>query len=280
MKYGLLAIDIDGTLIGPDQRVPAETLDAIAAAEQAGLLICLATGRTIAESMPIWKQLPLRLPCQPMVVVGGAMVCEPHTGRTLYHRTIPRELAWEFGDALAGEGYSALALVDVWRHGVDYYLGENHDGEAMERLWFSKMSVNVRRATALRDHGDMPDPLRINAVMQGGVPGLADRLAERFKGRLTIHAILAPNYGVTVVEAFSPQASKYNAVVYVAQAHKIGTGRIAAIGDDINDLPMVRGVGLGATFPHAPQSVRDAAKHIASGGLAKFIRELVAGTFD
>ncbi|GAH88650.1 unnamed protein product, partial [marine sediment metagenome] len=35
MKYQLLAIDIDGTLIGPDQQVPQDVREAISAAGQA-----------------------------------------------------------------------------------------------------------------------------------------------------------------------------------------------------------------------------------------------------
>ena len=43
MRYKLLAIDVDGTLVGPDQVVPPETVDALATAEEAGLRACLAT---------------------------------------------------------------------------------------------------------------------------------------------------------------------------------------------------------------------------------------------
>ena len=245
------------------------------------MLVCLATGRSLAESLPVWKQLPLRAPYEPMVAIGGAMVVDPVTGRTLYHRTIERDLACEFADALAEAGHCAFAFVDGWRHGVDYFVSQAGDVQAAMRMWFSKMNVRVRQLASFRDCAGMPAPLRINAVAPAEqAVQLAEKLKERFDGRLNVHAILAPNYGVTIVEAFSPQADKFNAVNYVAQAHRIGPGGIVAVGDDINDLPMILKAGLGVAFDHSPPAVRRAARHVASNGLAVFLEELLAGEFD
>ncbi|HUT59292.1 MAG TPA: HAD family hydrolase [Phycisphaerae bacterium] len=281
MKYRLLAIDIDGTLIGADQRVPRDVREAVSAAGEAGLRVCLATGRSLAESLPVWRQLPLRPPYEPLVTIGGAIVCEPDTGRTLYQRVIPRQVAVEFGDALEGEGLSALAFVDGWRHGIDYYFAEHGDPQAAQEAWFSKMHVRVRRVNRLSDDPQMPCPARISAVAE---PDAARRTAEKlsppFAGRLNVHSIVAPNYGVTVVEAFSHEADKFAAVAYVAQAHRIAAAGIAAVGDDVNDLPMIRRAGLGVTFTDAKPDLRDAADHVADDGLAAFIHELIAGRFD
>lgn len=281
MRYELLAIDVDGTLIGADQLVTADVKAAVAAAGRAGLRVCLATGRSLAETLPVWRQLPLSPPYQPLVVVGGAMVCEPDLGRTLFQRTVPRQAAFDFADELARENLPAFAFVDAWRHGVDYYCAEHGQAELAQREWFSKMRVKVRRVSRLRDDPLAPEPARISTVADPGRACLlADRLAEQFRGVLHVHAIVAPNYGVTVVEAFSVQADKFKAVTYVAQSHVIPPARMAAVGDDINDLSMIRGAGLGVTFPHAPPAVREAADHVAKDGLAAFIHQLVDGRFD
>ncbi len=281
MKYKLLAIDIDGTLIGADQLVPDDTRAAIAAAQQAGLRVCLATGRSLAESLPVWRQLPLTAPYEPMVVAGGAMVCEPDTGRTLYHRTIAPAVAEEFALALSEAGYSALAFVDSWRYGVDYFFAPAADAEAAKKLWFAKMDVNMRQVGSLAD-ASVPPLLRINAVTDAApaAAGLAELLRRRFAGRLNIHSILAPNYGVMIVEAHAPAADKFKAITYVAQSHKVPASAIAAIGDDVNDIPMLAGAGLGAAFPHSPPSVLAAARYVAADGLANFIRQIIDGKFD
>jgi HAD superfamily hydrolase (TIGR01484 family) len=235
--------------------------------------ICLATGRSYAETMPVWRQLKLQAPIEPMILIGGALVSEPATGRTLYQRTIEHDLASQYAQALCDAGHSAMAIVDVWRYGVDYYLCESADAHLIDKLWFSKMKVAIRRTARLEE--PMPPVLRINCVTTPETAGaLADRLAERFAGQLNIHGIFAPNYGVTIVEEFSSHTSKWAGVMYVAQAYRIKPSQIACFGDDVNDLSMIRSAGLGVAMPWAKPEVLSAAKAVALPNLAEFIRHL------
>lgn len=45
MKYKLIAIDIDGTLLDSSRELPQEHIDAMLRAEAAGCIVLLATGR-------------------------------------------------------------------------------------------------------------------------------------------------------------------------------------------------------------------------------------------
>ncbi len=278
MKYRMLAIDVDGTLTGPEGVVAGEVVEAILAGRRAGLAICLATGRSRAETLPVWRQLRLPAPHLPLVVVGGAMVAEADGGRTLYQRPIPGPVAQSLAKALAEEGYCAMALVDVWRHGVDYLLVRGGDMSAARKLWLEKTGATVREVD---DLDGSPAVLRINTVAaRDEGEKLAEQLRRRFEGQLNIHAILAPNYGVFVVEAHAAGADKFTAIRYVAQGVDIVPGGIVAVGDDVNDLAMIRGAALGVVMPKAPMSLQQAAGHVAQNGLAVFIRELIAGKFD
>jgi len=282
MTHKLLAIDLDGTLLGPDHVVSPDTVEAMRAAQQAGIRVCLATGRSYVETIDFWRQLGLRSPFEPLVLIGGALVSGPDTGRTLCQRYIVRGLACEYADALCETGHSALAIVDAWRWGMDYYVAESDDAEAIHRTWFDQMNVNVRCVRRLSDVDDLPNPLRINAVVDGvdRAESLCRNMQDRFGDRLNIHKIFVPNYDVWIVEAFSTLADKWASVRYVAQAHRIGSGQIAVVGDDVNDLPMIRGAGLGAAMPQAPPEIKSAADHVVETTLAAFVHDLIAGRFS
>jgi hypothetical protein len=276
MKYALLALDVDGVVVAADNRVPPDTAGALADAARAGLRVCLATGRSFAETIDVWEQLHLPAPYEPLVLVGGALVSEADTGRTLRQSAIPRDLACRFADALAEANLPAMALVDAWRHGVDYYVAGG--GGAAEAAWFSKMSARVRRHDRLWDARGMPEPLRVSTVVdEEQAEALAAALAERFRGRLGVHAIRAPNYDVTIVEAFRAGVDKAAGVRYVAQAYGIGPGAVAAVGDDVNDLELLRLAGLSAAMPHAPEAVRAAADVVVGPSVGAFVRSLAAG---
>jgi Cof subfamily protein (haloacid dehalogenase superfamily) len=281
LPFKLLALDCDGTLVGPDSIVPPDVAAAVARADHAGIRICLATGRNYIETIDIWKQLELTIPHEPIILVGGALVSEATTARTLYHKPILRDLADQFADALADEGYCALALLDRWRHKLDYILTDVGDVETVENRWLSRMPCTVRRVARLADATDAPAPLRISAIVapEDG-DALVARLQSRFADQLTVHAILAPNYGVWIVECFHKDTNKLTALQYVAQAYRIPMSQIVAVGDDVNDLPMIRGAGLGVAMPKGPQHVRDAADHVAGSGLASFIHDLMDGKMN
>jgi hypothetical protein len=280
-KYGLLGIDVDGTLLGPDHKLRSDAAEAIRDARAAGLRVCLATGRSYVETVGIWRMLDLAGPFEPLVLIGGALVSEPDTGRTLYQRPLPRQLAEEFADALGQAGYAAMAIVDAWRCGWDYILCQAGDVPAAQRHWLDKMHVKVRRVRRLADAPEMPAPLRISVIVDPQEwSELAATIKQKFDGRLNVHVVCAPNYGVTVLEGFSPDADKFSALNYVAQAYRIAPARIAAVGDDVNDLSMIRKAGLGVAMPNSPPAVQAAADLVAAEGLPAFIRRLVAGQFD
>ena len=280
MKYKLLALDIDGTLIGSREDVGPEVVSALAAADRAGLRICLATGRSYAEAAPIWRQLAFKEAPEHLVLMSGALVAEADSGRTLYQRTIPRELACEFADALAAAGHCAVAAVDPWRHGVDYFRASSGNHQALTQRWLSWRSVKVRVAPRMADHADMPDPLRVSTILPAPQPDLLAELQRRFEARLTMHTIYVPAYDLTVLEAFSAGTSKHAALTYVAQASRLGRGQIAAVGDDMNDLSMIQGAALGVAMPRSPKELQEAARHVANEGLAQFVIDLVAGKWD
>ena len=278
MKYALIALDVDGTLVGPDSALPRETARAVRDVRAAGLRVCLATGRSYAETIGIWRQLRLDAPYEPLVLIGGAMVSRPDTGDTLRSRAMGRDLAYRFADALAGHGLSAMAIVDGRRCDVDYYLAESGDVHAAQREWFSKMDVRLRRVPRLADARDMPDPLRISAVAAEDRAGrVAQELKVAFDGLLEVRAILAPNYGVTIVEAFAAGVDKFAAVAGVARDYGIAASGIVAVGDDINDLGMIRGAGLGVAVSHAAEPLRAAADVVAAEPLPALLRRIAAG---
>ena len=280
----MMALDVDGTLVGPDNVVTPEIRDAVTLADRAGIQICLATGRSYSETIGVWEQLDLGRQRQPMILIGGALVSETDTRRALYHKPMDSETACRFADALGAAGYCAMAIVDSWRYDVEYYLTEHGDLADAKERWFGKMDVSMASVGALSEvllGGEGPDVLRISAVVnEKDGPILATELKDQFGDTINICSILAPNYNVWIVEAHASGADKRTALQYVAQATGTPLSEVAAVGDDVNDISMLSSVGLGVSMPQSPPSVIEASDHVATGGLAEFIRQLVDGKFD
>ena len=59
-RMRLIAVDMDGTLVGPDGRISERNLAAMKAAEKAGVVVVVATGRRHCYAMRVLRGLGLR----------------------------------------------------------------------------------------------------------------------------------------------------------------------------------------------------------------------------
>ena len=277
-RFRLLAVDVDGTLMMDGAVSPADA-EALRRAARAGIVVCLCTGRSWEQVRPIWESLALPPPHAPVVCVGGALVTEPRTHRTLYARPFERPTAADLGRELRRRGYPVMALVDAWREGFDYCLVGRADQPEIYRRFLAGRELRIRWADELGRPAD-PRPLRIN-VFDEHQP--ADRLVadlrRRFAGRIEVQRIHLIHLDLHVVEAFAAGANKFTALRYVGQGQRISPRAMAAIGDDHNDIPMLQQVGLSAAPADAPEQVRAAAgRVVASRGrapVAEFVNALL-----
>ena len=85
---------------------------------------------------------------------------------------------------------------------------------------------------------------------------------------------------VHLLEVFDRQVSKWTAIHRLALEQGVPRERIAAIGDEVNDLAMIEGAGLGVAMGNAVPAVKAAARaHTASNaqdGVAVAIRRILS----
>jgi Cof subfamily protein (haloacid dehalogenase superfamily) len=278
-KCRLLAVDLDGTLVNHG-RIADEDARALHEACHHGIAIVLCTGRSWAETQPVWRELALPQSHVPVICVGGAVVVDPHTGRSLCSRSFEHETAHELSSALRKLGYPVMALVDAWREGFDYYMVGQFAEKPLYQRFFGQQQARIRRVEQL-DGLLSPRALRISIIEHPEPAGqLLPELRSRFVGQIEIQGIFAPNYGVYILEAFSAGTTKFSALVYVGQAMRLGAGMMAAIGDDYNDISMLAGVARSAAPQDAPPDVLKAAKSVVpargQAAVAAFVSQLLA----
>lgn len=91
---------------------------------------------------------------------------------------------------------------------------------------------------------------------------LESTILDRFSGRVQTFVQKSPLYAGTMCEVLRHDASKWTAILHLAALWGIDPSEICAVGDDMNDLPMIARAGLGVAMAHAPSVVRDAAGHV------------------
>ena len=268
----LVALDIDGTLVGEDLLIGPDTRTAIRAARARGVIVSLVTGRMVSSAMRFARELELD---SPVVGYQGALIRDmpaagsDRLGRLLVHTPMPAQVARE---------------VVAWtrEHGLDPHL--NH----LERLIVRMDDPRADEYGAFIGGdpelaGDLVDSIRhpITKILAAAEPPLPTEMAplarERFAGVAEV-TISHPRF----LEFTAPGVSKGRAIRWLARRLGIPLGAVLAIGDQWNDIEMLAEVGHGTAMPTAPAEVLAAARYIApplaEEGVARMIEALVLAT--
>lgn len=303
-RYDILALDLDGTLLGPDGTVSQANAVAVDEARRAGIEVVLCTGRGYRESGAAIEaihadRVATGRTIAPVVVSGGAMIVDASRDRTMHRWPLSESLASELCDLFAEMGRAPLLLKDFDAAGFDYLVINSGPVEPPTQWWFEHMPVEVRFVSSLAEDEHPEHTVRVGfAAGTETMRDLAEAVRERFGRRAVIHAfaavssvedrvgpdgrpIVGKDENIHLLEVFDAQVSKWTAIHRLALEQGIPRERVAAIGDEINDLAMIEGAGLGVAMGNAIPEVSEAAQrhtlHHADDGVAHAIGRILAG---
>jgi len=115
------------------------------------------------------------------------------------------------------------------------------------------------------------------------IPALAE-LQQAFGDRCATHSIYSPHYDCQIIEVFPQAVNKWTGLVHLAEVMGVGPDTILAIGDDINDVPMLRGAALSFAMGNAKDAVKKEAKQVTAAhdacGVALVVEDLLAGKLE
>ena len=259
-----IACDLDRTLIDEDLVFRPRTLEAIAAAREAGIHTVIVTGRMYRSVRRYveWAQIDDLVVCY-----QGALVADPRSGEFLRHVTIPIALARE-----------AIAVVEAEGFALNCYVDDN--------LYVAEMTPESHRYAdfqqiPIETVGDLASwltkaPTKLVAI---GEPGLLDGLAERLRAHFGTRLYISKSLPI-FLELASPEVSKGSGLAFVADRLGFTAAETVAFGDGENDLELLDWAGYGVAVANAnPQVVARAdfvCPPVSEEGVAQTIEAMLA----
>lgn len=259
-RYRLLAIDIDGTLVDLSDEITHHTRAALSRAGQAGIDIVLATGRRYARALPIVQSLGIDLP---LVTASGALIKHPANHQTLFRADLSRATLLKVLAIVEQSGYEALLYTDSYGEGFDFYCARL-DVESPELLEFYDRNAGCARLWPELT-SNPPDDIFGGFVMgtREQMLELEAKLQQAVPGQLYTHVLRSPKYTGFMCEIAPSGVTKWSGILQLAGSWGIRAEEICAVGDDVNDIPMIQGAGLGIAMGNALPEVKAAADRIA-----------------
>ena len=237
----LVAIDIDGTLLpSTGTEISPRNRRALLEAEAAGIEVVIATGRRQAYSIPLL--LPVGLKPATVLITSNGAVTRTLEGERIDRVTLPVETARELCPILRQFGGTTVFTFDREGPGelvlesIEQLQGRIAMWVEANRRWIEE----IRPLERAFDSGEPP--------VQGMVCGTIAEMqraelwlsASEISRRIEMHRTEYPKRDLTILDILPPGCSKGVALDRLARHRGIARKSIMAIGDNFNDLEMLR----------------------------------------
>jgi len=266
----MLVIDIDGTLLNPQGEITPATLASVQAAQQAGIVVTLATARRYCNTARIATEIGLT---GPLILYDGACIIQHPQGSILHTRPLQADIAQQAVELLVRHGVQPVV------HPNDGLAEEVWTGPpALDNLWldayFAAYSQQMRRMPYETLCAGHPDPLRVvtfasEESIQALIPGVST-----LKCSWTM--LKRGSYGSAELAIMDYGCSKASGVAALANALHISLSEVMAIGDNNNDIAMLQSVGWGVAMGQAPEHVKSAAHAVTASNWEDGVAQAIA----
>ncbi len=237
-KYRLLALDMDGTLLNDEQIITPTTVEWLQKAVDAGVHVCLSTGRAFTSAFPYAEQLGLGTP---MITVNGSEVWRaPHE---IYRRSLMDPM-------LVKQMYELAKEDDIWFWAYStekVHKRDNWDGDVTGREWL-KFGYHT-------EDDELRHKLLLRLQDMGGL-----EITNSSPQNLEINPL-----GV----------NKATGIKEVCALLGLEMSQVIAVGDSLNDLAAIQQAGLGVAMGNAQETVKEEADAVVASNNNDGIAEVV-----
>jgi hypothetical protein len=257
----LLALDLDGTLLTARGEISERNFEAVKAARERGVTVSVVTGRRFRDACPLALKLGLNAP---VISHNGALTKHAESLETVAMTLLPMEAAREVLRLGRTENVDAMVSADPRGLGVLLYETLHDENIPLKRYiaWAKRIhgpeaEEAVRHVESLDDHLHL-EPIHIS--FSGGCAPMAElqiKLESELGQTVKVYATVYPHLDFTLLDILHPEASK--GVGLRAAATELGATReeVMAVGDNFNDLEMLRYAGLGVVMGNADETLKN-----------------------
>lgn len=261
-KYRLVAIDMDGTLLTNEKKILEETKQDILKAFNNNVVICISTGRAFPAIKKYVDDLNINIP---LVLYNGSRVRMSKDSKLLYNRVIEMDVAKEVFDIICKNDGTCC----FWKNDTCYFNKDNEYTDYYRKLTTIKPNIIE----------DINDELfsDINKFIWFGTIEELEIVQKQFLAN--VEGINYFKSHANLLEIVPTNVSKGDTLEYLIKDLGIAQEEVIAIGDDENDISMIKFAGLGVAMGNAKDSVKNVADYITAtneeNGVGKVINKYI-----
>lgn len=271
LKYKLICVDMDGTLLNSEKEISERTLEAIKKAHDKGVKVVVATGRIFVSASYYGDIIGVKAP---IIASNGAYVREKDKEKAIYEEYLDRK-----------ECELILSILEKYKIIPHYYSTDTiYSGElAYSSLAYKNANKNLpknRQVTIeiIKKWKEFfeTEPRLIKTMAMDDDGEKIKKAKEEF---ISLNKFQVVSSLDSSFEIMPRGTSKGNAVRKLCEYYEIPREEVIAIGDNENDISMLEYAGLGVAMGNAEEKVKNIADYITTSnnedGVGRVIEKFV-----
>ena len=268
MKYKLLVLDVDGTLLNDEREISKRTLAVLLKVQQMGVRIVLASGRPTYGLMPLAKTLELGNYGGFVLSYNGCQIIKAQNGEILFERRINPEMLPYLEKKARKNGFAIFTYHD------DTLITDSPDNEYIKNEALLNNLKIIREDEFSTAIDFAPCKCMLVSDKEKALIGLEQHWEKRLAG--TLDAFRSEPYFLEVVPCGVNKANTLGALL-----EHLGVTReeVIAVGDGVCDVTMLQLAGMGVAMGHSQDSVKVCADYVTASneedGVALAVEKLI-----
>ncbi|ETK13194.1 haloacid dehalogenase [Tannerella sp. oral taxon BU063 isolate Cell 8/11] len=245
MKYKMIVLDVDGTLLTDEQTISARTRATLLKVQQMGVRVVLASGRPTHGVMPLARALELDKNGGFVLSYNGAQIIHVPTGERVFERRIDPQFMAYLERGARKRGFT------IFTYREDRIVTSNAQNVHVQH----EAKLSGMRVEEVANWAEAVDfsPCKVMLVSddEAALVGLEEHWRRRLAGVLDV--LRSEDYYLEVV---AESVDKSNTLTVLLEKEGIDPTDVVAIGDGVRDVPMLQLAGLGVAMGNAQDSVK------------------------
>lgn len=265
MKYKMLVLDLDDTLLTDDHKISNENKEMLLKAQEMGVYVILASGRPTMAMIAFAKELELDINNSFMISFNGAVITDLKEDQVIFEQSLTKHQIHELYD------YSLKSKTHI----ITYI-----DGKIVSETHSEFIDVEVT-ITGL-EHNKVPSFK--DAVTTQAVKCILLEEPNYLKSVEKELKVAMPHLSIAMSKPFFLEVApngidKAASLKFLAKKLDIRQNEIIAVGNAGNDLTMVEYAGLGVWVDNVNPELRHLADVIVASnnnhGVAEVVRRFI-----
>jgi len=253
MKYKMVVLDLDGTLLNDEKLISDKNAYILNELHKKGIHIVIATGRNYYMAKSLTEGIKS---VEPVILANnGAAVRHYVNDEFIESNYLDFSLFENIYELGLKHGLNPVIHVDEYQRGYDMI----YECENYEEVYLGYIKKDYRRAKHKEFRAD-----KINNILSVCYFNDYHKLAdfkediEKMPGEFNI--ILNQNISSrSLLEILNIRGCKWCALKKYAEGINIDASHIVAIGDDNNDIELIKNSGMGIAMKNATDKLKNAA---------------------